>query len=378
MRVVFETAAFADSIKKAAIVAPGHGQAFDKANGIVLNLDPSAANGWQVLIRSTNLDVYRMEWLDPEEIDGLAPSTWRLPSKAFSSLISSLPIGSGKTVTLEEGVNGLQRFVRVTSGRMKARFNLIQYEGYPGWSVFDPSKLSQAMDLGARISQVEWAADSSGQPPLAGVHFDGTHAVATDKYRLVCAPVEIPGLTEPITVPSGLLAQLLRQTGEIKVGVDGGQLLLMPDESIQIRCVLFGTEYVATRKIRENEYEHTVKVKKASILDMLQRAQSYGASDRDAAMRVFIGEEEVCVMMANQEIGVISDALEVPGQANHERFEILFTPKNLIEPISNSPSEEVIIGYTPGSPNRIVRFDGGSGYLAFAMPRKTTKAEQST
>lgn len=372
MRVVFETAAFADAIKQAALVAPTTGSVFDKANGIVLELDPSGTHGWQCLVKSTNIDIFRIEWIDPEEIDGAEPTRWRLPSQLFAKVLSSLPIGTGKTVTIEDGKDGLQTFVRITSGRAKARFNLIQAGMYPEWQIFDPAILTNALDVGARISQVEWAADN-GQPPLSGVHFDGQTITATDKYRMASAPLDIPGLAHAVTVPAGLLSQLFRQTGEVKIGIHGGQLLAMPTESVQLRCILFGEDYPDTSRVRRMSYSDEIKVRKTPMLEMLNRVAGYGATDRDAALQLYIGQEEVAAFIVNREMGVMGDAIEIPGQATHDRFQINFTPKNIIDLITNSPSEEVGIAYDRSNPNRLVKVDGGSGFIAWGMPRSQTR-----
>ena len=372
MKVTFETAAFADSIKQAALVAPTSGSTFDKANGIVLDLDAEVKNGWTVLVRSTNLDVFRMEWLNPESIEGPA-TRWRLPANLFAKVVSSFPIGTGKQITIEDGRNGLQTYVKITSGRAQAKFNLIDHEYYPQWSIFDPSSLTEALDLGGKLQMVEWAADN-GEPPFSGIHFDGERVLATDRYRMAVSPLEIPGLSEPITVPSGVLSQLLKATGEIRLGVEGSQLLVMPDEGVQIRCVIFGNPYPSTKAIREAVYTHSITVKKAPLLEIMQRAQSFGSTDRDSVLRCFIGLEEFAIRMANSEVGVIGDAMEIPGQALHERFEIKFTPKNIIDPLSHSPSEEVVLSYEVGKPDRLVRVDGGNGYYSWGQPRREQRA----
>lgn len=364
-KIVFENATIADAIKAADMVAPSKGQAFDKAAGIVLDIDPFQGT---VVVRSTNMDVYRMAWIDAVEMEG-DPVSWRFPSMVFAKHMASLPIGSGKTVTFFD----VEKQVRVESGRTKARFNTLAIEYYPIWAAFDPDNLQPVTDLGGRIAQVAWACDKA-LAPLNGVHFDGELAVATDKYRLAAVPVTIPHLSEPITVPGGILNGVLKQTGEVLAGVDGSQLLLMPDEHTQLRCVIYGEEYLNVRRIIEGnrDYPQIVKVKKQTLLEVINRTMNFVGTDRFPTLRMFVGNEELAFMMQEREQGMIGDVVEVPGQAVHDRVEIKMTPKNLMDALTNAPNDEVEIYYDPDKVNRMLYVDGGTGYECWVMPRRET------
>jgi hypothetical protein len=87
-------------------------------------------------------------------------------------------------------------------------------------------------------------------------------------------------------------------------------------------------------------------------------------------MTMFIGAEEVAVMISDEDQGLLGDVLEVPGFAKHSRKKMIFTPKNLSEAVSASPSDEVTFYYDPENALLPVRIDGGSGYEAWVMPRR--------
>lgn len=367
-KVVFETATIADAIKKAARIAPGKGKAFDKAAGIVMEISPGTEA--PVVIRATNLDLFSMEWVDVVEAEGEA-TTWRLPGDLLAQVINSLPIGSGSHTTFEtvDDKKG-HTFVQVTNRRTKAKFNMMRTEDYPQWSVFDPDTLYPAEDLGGRIDQVEWAAAKSDNlPVLSGIYFDGQQCVATDRYKLAAAELKIPDLQQPVTVPAGLLGQILKQTGEVMVGIDGGQFLIMPNEHTQIRAVLYGQDYPQVDRIMKRDMPNILLVKKAQLLEVISRATAFTGADRFPVLRVFIGAGEIGVMMHNDEIGLLGDVVEVPGHANHKRHEIKFTPKHLTDALSKAPNDEVAIGYNIENPKNIVYINGGSGYEAWVMPR---------
>jgi DNA polymerase III sliding clamp (beta) subunit (PCNA family) len=366
--VTFETATFADVIKKAEKVAPSTGNAFDKAAGIIIEVENDGAQ--TILVRATNLNVYSMEWVDFVKMEG--PSTkWRVPSKVFAQVVGSLPIGSGSHVTIREIDNKGRTFLELSCGRTKAKFNLMDPDHYPIWSAFDPDDLIKADNLGGRIAQVEWAAaKSDATPQIEGVHFDGNKCIATDRFRLATVDLSIPDLPQPVTVPAGILGQLLKQTGEVRIGVDDKQLLLMPDDTTQYRAILFGGEYPHIGKIMIRDQPDAVTVKKAALLEVMTRASNFAGSERFPKMTMFFGAGEIAVMMTQAEIGLLGDVVEVPGQIPHDRVMIYFTPRNLMEAITAAPNDEIIIKYDHEQPEAIMYIDGGSGYEAWVKPRK--------
>lgn len=369
-RIVFETATFADAIKKAERIAPSKGSAFDKAAGIVMEINPDTAA--PVVVRATNTDIYSMEWVDVVECTG-DPAVWRLPSKPLAQVCGSLPIGTGKNVTLEviEKKNGHFQ-LQLSQGRIKTLFNMMDTESYPQWSPFDPDLCFPASDLGGRIAMVEWAAGKKEEPPLNGVHFDGEKVVATDRYRLATVTLPIPDLKEPLTVPAGLLGTILKQTGELAIGVDGEQLLIMPDQYTQIRTVTFGHPYPKVGRLMKRDYPQKISLNKTAFLEFLGRASNFSAGDRIPTLRIFIGRGEVAVAMKNEQVGMFGDVIEVPGEADHKRVELLFTPKNIMEPISFVPNEKFDLYYDPESPTKLVYVNGGSNYECWIMPRFDT------
>lgn len=362
--VTFENSTLADVIKKAERVAPDKGNAFDKAAGILIEVTDEV-----VVVRATNLNIYSMEWVGHLGVQGPS-TTWRVPSKLFSQVVNSLPIGSGKTVTLAEMENNGRKFLSLKSGRTSAKFNLMETDHYPQWSAFDPTDLIKAPDLGGRIAQVEWAAaKSDATTQIEGVHFDGVKVVATDRFRVAVSELKIPDLDSAVTVPAGILGQILKQTGEVRIGVDEKQLLLMPDESTQIRAILYGGEYPHVDKVMKRDQPDSVTVKKAQLLEILTRASNFAGNDRFPKLTMFFGKGEIAVMMNNQEIGLLGDVVEVPGQIPHDRVQIYFTPKNILDPISYSPNDEVTIKYNHEVPEGIMYINGGSGYEAWTKPR---------
>jgi DNA polymerase III sliding clamp (beta) subunit (PCNA family) len=372
-KVVFETATLQSAINKASRIAPAKGAAFDKAAGIIIEVNPVA--DVPVIIRATDLDTFYMEWVDCVLAEG-DPTIWRVPSKVFAGVMAGLPIGSGREVTLQDVMNDNgYRYLQMTQARSKAKFNLLAAEYYPHWSAFDPDILTVTPDLGGKISLVEWAASKGNDGVLTGVHLDGKRAIATDKYRFATAPLVIEHISDPITIPGTVLTSLLKQKGEVKIAVVDGQLFIMPDLYTQIRTITFGEPYPIVDRIMRRDQPDFVRFRKAVILDMMKQAMNFVGADRNPLLQMYVGREEIAVYLGNRETGGLGDVLDIPTQAVHPRVELRFTPKNIIDAIENAPSEEIVLYYNRTDTRKPVRVDGGSGYEAWVAMRREGSTE---
>jgi DNA polymerase III sliding clamp (beta) subunit (PCNA family) len=362
VKAVFENATIADSIQKAARVAPSKGEAFDKASGIMMELDSTDNT---VTIRSTNLDIFYLEVVDAIEVEG--DSAWRFHAITLPGVLSKLPIGSGKTVSFEQ-VHGE---VHVKSGRTTAKFRLMDASHFPEWKPFDPELLELVPDLGARIKQVEWAAGTDSNMAFSGIHIDGQHLITTDRYRLAVVDCDSErALDEPVTIPAGILKPLLSGLRDIAIGVLDGNFLMMPDQSTQIQTRIFQEKFPTVLPLMDRNWPNSVKFKKTGLLQIIERAVVFAQRERDPKLSFFIGKGEIGVMCADQEMGLLGDVIEISSQADHARMKILYTPKNLQEALENCPSDEVVFYYDATNPQVPTKLDGGSGFQALVMPRK--------
>lgn len=369
--VTFETATIADAIKKASRVSPAKGKAFDEAGGIVIEVTTGGTP--LIVIRSTNLDVFQTEWVDCVRAEG-EDSIWRLPTGLVAAFMASLPIGTGKEVTFEEIKQGLYSHIKITAGKSKCKVNLLDATDYPSWPTFDPEDLTPVLDFGGKIDMVEWAANSSEQAPLSGVNFTGTEVQATDRYRVAVCPLVIPDLEEPATVPSGILGQILKQTGEVRIKFTESQLFMMPDATTQIIAVIYGASYPKMTRIKDRVRPESFTVRKDDLLAVINRSTLAAQSERIPTLRMFIGEEEIACMTEGTDAVYVGDILEVAGQCVHPRFEIKFTPKNLVDTLNKVPNDRVTIGYDKSNPMCNLYIDGGSGFEAWVV---TTLGKES-
>jgi DNA polymerase III sliding clamp (beta) subunit (PCNA family) len=147
----------------------------------------------------------------------------------------------------------------------------------------------------------------------------------------------------------------------------------MPDPSTQIKTVIYGREYPTQRimGVFDKTWPDMFKVRKAALLEIMDRAAVFVQKERVPQMSVIIGKGELGVMCTDQEVGLLGDAISLDGQAAHARSTMIFTPKNLQQALTAAPSEEVEFWYDKEEPGFPAKINGGSGYEAVVMPRRT-------
>lgn len=370
--VKFETAALASVIANASRIAPTKGKELETYAGMFIEVRPDGSGEQEVSVRAANGDVFYTEYLDALEIDG-PEVDWRVPSMSMSGFMRNLPIGSGKIVTLEQIGGSLH----VSQGRARCEFPLIKADYYPDWDMFDPQDTNPVRNFGDRIGQVSWAADKSDMPPLNGVYIDGQRLIATNRYRIAKIPCEVElGDSEAVTVPVGILSPILSQMVDIRVGVIGNYLCIAPNDYTQIKCVLFQDPFPNVDPALTAEHDSAVLLNRDTVTDMVNRVLSVVNSDRQIALRVTIGHGEIEFFVQGETKSErVVDAMELPGQADHEPLEIYFSPENFSDAVSKAPDRDVMFWYNKERAKSMVKFDGGSGYEVVVQPRSPQAAK---
>lgn len=369
--VTFETGTIADAMKKAGSVAPAKaGSAFDSAAGIVMDIAPGTEA--PCVIRATDTEVFFIETLDIIKAEG-KPTRWRLPSQLLAQVIGTQAGGTGKTIKFEQLPTGQ---VKISSSTMRATINLNGNPNYPTWSPLTAVEFTTAPSFGEAVSRVMWAAEKGGLPLLSGFHLDGESVITTDRYRVARYPMPLPDLERPITVPAGRLGSLLRGTGDILVGVKGDIFVMMPDDYTEIRTVIYGGDYVPVKNIFGIQYPNQIQFSKQDLIERVQRATHFAGSDRAPVLHLYVGRSELAIMMKNNEVGTYGDVIDVPGQAEHPRITLRFTPGMILDALNNSPSDSATLSYNPEATNRPVKITGGSGYECWLAPRSEITPSQ--
>lgn len=376
--VTFETAGLAAAVGKAARVAPSKGMAFDKAAGILLEGRPHADHGRQVAIKATNLEVDYLEWVQPLEMHSDETFDWRLPSTIFAGFCAGMPIGSGKTVTITREDHGGP--ITLRSGKAKATIQVMKSDTYKSWEAFDPDLLHDVKEFPSRVAQAAWACDRQAVP-FSGVHLDGTHIFATDKYRLVRVPCDAT-LTEPVTVPMDTLGPILKTVEDVRLGANENYLLIMPDEYTQMRAVIYDVKYPNISVIMDNSiYNRAVTVPRIRFREALSRMTGLIAKgERYPIVTCRFTPDTIYMEMTVSSVGTMTDEIDVSTEViAHPAIEddggpveqeIHFTPTYLTDALDQPNTDTVTLGFRTDKPGTPVKVFDGLGYEAWLMPRK--------
>lgn len=362
-KVVFETASLSDTLKKANRIAPSRGRNFELYAGFYLEIDPAQQ---EVLLRSTDGGVFYMEWITPLEVYGDEPFVWRIPSSVTTAIVNTLPQGAGKKVTFTQDGGR----VVITSARTKGSVRLIKSEDYPRWETFDPDAVEPVTGLGAKLDQVAWAVSRKEIEITSGVYMDGERIVATDKTRLAMAPLEMP-VSEPVVVPMAVLAPVVNQMVDMKAGVIGNFLCLLPNNYTQIKCVLLGDPYPNVNGVINRETTDVVMFNRETTIATLQRILTVGQKDRQGHLDLTIGNGEMVLFAKDDGADEqIEDVIELNGQAEHEPMTFRLDPGMFMQAVNKAPGLMVMMNYRADNPSGFLRFEGEAGYKCWIPPRR--------
>lgn len=360
LSIDFETATIASAISKAARVSPTKGVAFEKTAGIIMEIDP--AKDHPVTVKSTDLEVTYLEWVDHLGMLTEA-ATWRLPSQTLAGILSGLPVGG--QVTLSEDASGL---ISIQSGKTRAKLPQISGVPFMDWEPFDAAELVEVAAFASRVGQVSWACDRSNVP-FTGIHIDGEYLTATDRYRLARVPCKVP-VTDPITVPLDVISPMLKHLGDAKLKATDKKLWLMPDEHTQVTSVIFDAKYPDVKKVMRFDYPQTAVLDVEQLKAAISRMLVLVRGERYPIMRLTIGGTVIKVFMNVEGVGEMEDEISVEG-ADHEPYELFFTPTNFLDGLGNGAKPQISYSYDPTNALSFAYFTDGDGYESWIVPRKS-------
>jgi DNA polymerase III sliding clamp (beta) subunit (PCNA family) len=369
-KIVFETAAVSDTFKKANRIAPTKGRNLESYAGFLLEVDPANSN---VLLRSTDGGVFYMEWITPLEVEGDAPFVWRVPSNVTTAILNTLPQGAGNKVTFQQDGGR----IIITSKRTKGSVRLIDTSNYPTWDTFDPVQVSSVEGFGSRLDQVAWAVSRKEIEVMSGVYIDGQNIVATNGQRLATAPFSMPIPEESVVVPMAVLAPIVSQMVEMKAGVIGNYLCLLPNQYTQIKCVLMGDDFPNVSAVMKKETTDAIMFNKEITLATLQRILTIGSKDRQGHLDITIGDGEMKLFAQDEGADEeIEDVISLAGQCEHPPMTIRVGPDNFQNAINKAPGLMVMMHYDPQRPLGFLRFEGDAGYKCWIPPRRAVKNDE--
>jgi DNA polymerase III sliding clamp (beta) subunit (PCNA family) len=354
MKAKFYVATLAAAIERAARVAPNKGVAFDKAAGIIMEIDPATG----ACLRATDLEVYYREEIRDVVDLGDEAGVWRLPAHLLHGIVAGLPLD--KEVTFKEEEN---QSVRIFCGRKQAKLKMLPADLFPRWDRVPRDELKPVPGFATRVSQVSWACDTQNVP-FTGVHVDGTHLNATNRVTLARVPCDVP-VEERITVAMTTLAPIMKNfPGEVSLAATSDELLLAVGDEIEARCVLFAQKYPDLAKALRDDFEFEVKVPREELIEAINSMLVLVKNERYPVMSFDFEEGGIALFMSVPETGDMSDVIEAEFDG---QFSIKFTPDYVMRALEGATSKFVTWSLGP-SPKAMTRIED-TDYVAYVMPR---------
>lgn len=355
-----ETGAMADACTRAARVAPNKGIAFDKAQGIVLDVKPDRSC---LYVKSTDLEVTYLQKVNLSTVEG-SPCSWRVPSNLLSGILSGFPMGSGNEVAFTDEIE-TQGTIQIKAGRKKAQVRLIVDASFPPIRPFDPNGMAQVPDLAARLHQVSWATDPNEAMVLHGIHIDGTGLTACDRVSAATAPCVVP-VDDPITVPLRTVAPLFKNVGAMGMRAADGRLQLMPDQDTQITSLILEQEYPNVGGIKRTTFGGSFNVAQEALIEAVNAMLVLCKSERYPALDVLVHADHLELLMDVPEVGKMEDAVPCSNGPT-DPWDFRITPQRLMDAVSHSRKPVVTVNYGPDNKMPLNVKDDDS-YDCWVMP----------
>lgn len=347
-QVTFDAATLADAVGKAARVAPNKGAAFDKAAGILFEVDPTTG---LVDIMTNNIDSTYRQRLHVTDAKGDIVK-WRIPSAMLAGLVAQLPMGTGATVKF---VDRGDQAIRIVAGSVKVKLTTIDPDGFPKTPAFTPTGMSEANDFAKKVAQVSWAC-AKDNSILSGVHVDGKFLIGCDRQIAALIPCEAK-VDEPVTVPLGILSNILKQATDVAIRVEDRKLLIQLDAESQATSNIIEGAYPKVDALRRTDYSGTAMIPKTAFVESLERLLVVARTERLPACTLTFTPgltRSLVLDLETDDAHRIQDTIDVGGDFD-DPFKVGFNPQYLLSGINNSKAEMVKFEYGTTDPSKIAR-----------------------
>lgn len=368
-KLTFDVSAVADAVEKAGRVSPTKGPAFDRSQGILMEVNTEE----QICtIKATNLDVTYQQRVPFTEYEGTSVS-WRVPAHLLAGAVGSLP-PAGTVEFIDNDTGDLY----IRQAKFVAKLKTIDTDSFPRLEVFSSDGMIPANEFANRAEQVAWACERRPETPLGGVYIDGEYLVGCDKNCLAIVPCEIPVL-EPVSVPLWNIASMLRKASDVRLRAVENQLQLMLDAETRATSQLIemseGHGYPNYRLLRRSieDCAVTTVVNKTQFLDSLARLTTLTKEGKQPRLRVEVDctgmFHEIILDMDIPQVGRMRDAVDCDTEFGG-KFTQIFVPSRVEQAVGMSRSDSVTISFGSNDEHSLkkpMRVSDSSGYECYLM-----------
>lgn len=363
----FEVAQLADAVKKAASVAPTKGAAFDKAAGLLFEVDESGAR-----LKATNIEVSYNQHVPHVDFQG-TPKTWRIPSKSLNAMLQGVVQGEGSNGVIQL-IDKEDTWIRAKSGKLIVKLSTLDPSAYPRIPLFDTEGMSPGDTFASRAAQVAWACGETLGHILTGVHVDGEALYASNGYVLATVPCEV-ATDEPITALLAPLANLLRSATDVKVRAQGFTLHMMLDAETQVTTTLLAEKFPGVQRVMRNDFTHSANFNRQTFGDTVSGMTAIMSNEKSPRLDMWLDGDALTLDIDGGEQGRTRNEVACQTTEGDDR-QITVNPKYVTQAVANARGNYVTLEW--GHENDAIfakstlRVSDETGYEAHISPLVTT------
>lgn len=334
----------------------------------------AGADGLQ--LRATDLDIEVTETV-PAMVQTQGSTS--VPAHTLFEIVRKL--SDGAEVHLEtQGDDQM----RITSGRSRFFLSCLSPEGFPDLKSGDFANdfSMAASDLAGLISRTQFAISTEEtRYYLNGIYFHSheaegnalLRAVATDGHRLARADVNapegadnIPGIIVPRKTVGEIQKLLEGIEGDVRVEVSETKIRLTAGSVVLLSKLIEGTFPDYERIMPQNNDKEMI-IDRASFAAAVDRVSTIASDRGGKVVKLCVADGLLELTVTNPDHGTANE--EVPVSFEHDKFEIGFNAKYLLDILSQIGSESASFLFgDSGSPTLVGdQDDAAAAYLIMPM-----------
>jgi len=335
------------------------------------------ANDQGLHLRTTDLDIQVSETV-PAMVAKAGSTT--VPAHTFYEIVRKL--SDGAEVLLE--VSGEDQML-INSGRSRFFLSCLSPEGFPGLEAGDfPNDFSiSASKFSGLISRTQFAISTEEtRYYLNGIYFhsaevDGKptlRAVATDGHRLartdIDAPdgaTDIPGIIVPRKTVGEIQKLLDGEEGDVRLEISKTKIRLSVGPVILLSKLIEGT-FPDYERVMPKDNDKEMIVDRASFAAAVDRVSTIASDRGGKVVKLIVKDEMLELSVTNPDHGNATE--EVPVAFEHDRFEIGFNAKYLLDIISQISSEDATFLFGDAGSPTLVTDKNQSNAVYVLMPMR--------
>lgn len=334
---------------------------------VLLNFLLKASKG-KFKIIATDLEI-GIEVTIPANIEEEGETT--VPAKIFYELLSNINKGKIDLYTKEESLYFETDKVKTVFQTIKAdEFPKIYEEKGEKIGVFTKEEIENELPGMVFSTSVD-----SGKPALSGILMGktktkGFYMVSADGFRLSMRKNSDDGENEDekILVPARIIRELISlKEGEgvsIYVSSKSNQVLLEQEDTI-ISGRLIEAEFPSYKKIIPQDYSAKITIDKNEFLSAVKTCSIF-ARETANIIKLSLKKNKIVVSASAPSLG--ETAIDVDAVLAGEENEIAFNGRYILEFLSNTVGEKVILEMTGPLNPGVFKIEGDPSYLHIIMP----------